>query len=192
MADWPKYINKTKGGPPRRLLVHALNFVQNKDAALDIGAGALNDSIYLLQNGFGKIIALDKVDLSELTTEFEGKAFSFIKDNISDYAFPEKTFDLINAQYFLPFIPAKELGRVMNDAKKSLKHNGIFTGQFFGPRDSWSFQKGVSTHSKTEVEKLLENLDILFFNEEEKDDTTVSGAEKHWHIFHFIAKKVSD
>ena len=192
MADWPKYINKTKGGPPRRLLMYALKFVQNKDAALDIGAGALNDSIYLLQNGFKKVVALDKVDLSELTKDFEVKAFSFIKGSVADYTFPEKTFDLINAQYVLPFIHKEELAGVMDKAKKSLKHNGIFVGQFFGPRDSWSDRAEVSTHSKAEIVKFLENLEVIYFEEEEKDDVTALGPKKHWHIFHFIAKKFSE
>ena len=52
MSHWSQYIAKTKNKSPRPLLVRALSYVKNKNKALDLGAGALNDSRYLLENGF--------------------------------------------------------------------------------------------------------------------------------------------
>ncbi len=49
--NWEEYYRRLKGKPPRPLLVKALAFVGNKHAALDLGAVALNDSIYLLLQG---------------------------------------------------------------------------------------------------------------------------------------------
>jgi len=73
MSLWPQYIEKTKNKPPRRLLVQALGFVKNKNAALDLGAGAFNDTRYLLQAGFKKVIAVDREETVELMQEFDKK-----------------------------------------------------------------------------------------------------------------------
>ena len=50
--DWSKYFNNTKNRPPSRLLVKALEYVENKKNAIDIGGGALKDAKYLLEQGF--------------------------------------------------------------------------------------------------------------------------------------------
>lgn len=59
MADsgWKEYFVNTKDKPPRALLVTALAYVNNRDAAIDLGSGALNDSMFLLKEGFKKVVA---------------------------------------------------------------------------------------------------------------------------------------
>jgi hypothetical protein len=34
------------------------------------------------------------------------------------------------------------------------------------------------------------NMEVILLDEEEKDDKTANGTPKHWHVFHFIAKKL--
>lgn len=189
MNNWSRYINKTKNNFPRPLLVQALDFVENKGSALDIGSGALNDSRYLLGEGFKKVIALDKEGLSPLPEEFNCDAFSFKKCTVEDYNFPINSLDLINAQFILPFVDKRKIDNVTESIKKSLKPRGVFVGQFFGSKDSWSNRKDVQVYSKAEVYNFLDELDILFFNEEEKDVMTPLEKMKHWHIFHFIVIK---
>jgi len=189
MHNWPRYIDKSKNRPPRPLLVRALDFVEDKKSTLDIGAGALNDSRYLLEKGFKQVIALDKEVSSMLIKEFDDKNFIFKKCAAEDYAFPTESFDLINAQFVMPFVPKQKMDKLIKAIKKALKSRGIFTGQFFGPKDSWSNRKDTQVYSRTEVDNFLDELDILFFDEEEKDDRAAFQAMKHWHIFHFIARK---
>jgi hypothetical protein len=38
--------------------------------------------------------------------------------------------------------------------------------------------------------ELLFGLELLEFIEEEKDGMQANGQEKHWHVFHFIARKI--
>lgn len=47
----------------------------------------------------------------------------------------------------------------------------------------------MTHHTRAEAEKLLAPLVVERFYEEERDGTTVSGAPKHWHIFHIVARK---
>jgi len=65
-------------------------------------------------------------------------------------------------------------------------------GQFFGNKDSFNTKKyknRLAFQTKKEVLDILSGFKILEFMEEEKEGKTVSGKQRHWHVFHFIAKK---
>lgn len=51
MAVWEDYFERTKNKPPRPLLLEAVTYVKEKGFALDLGSGALNDSLYLREHG---------------------------------------------------------------------------------------------------------------------------------------------
>jgi len=194
MLNWEQYINHTKNKAPRNLLVRAIEFVKDREAALDLGAGALNDSKYLLKSVFKKVMAVDNEKNSELldeinTNEIYKRTFSFKKTKIEDYNFPLNFFDLINAQFVLPFLKRDKIGEILDKIKNSLKVGGIFTGQFFGVNDSWNNNPDVSVHAEPGVKELLSGLDIIYFQEEEKDGQTAINGQKHWHLFHFIGRK---
>ena len=183
MPNWPEYIKQTENKSTRPLLVEALDYVSNKDTALDLGAGALNDSKYLILLGF-KVIAVDGEELVKIDSD----KFVFNKTKIEAYNFPENTFDLVSAQFVLPFIKREDISRILSDIKKSLKPEGIFTGQFFGDRDSWNKLAHVCVFNNEEVKELLNDFEEILIREEERDGKIASGETKHWHIFHFIVK----
>ena len=87
------------------------------------------------------------------------------------------------------FIQKENIIQVLNDIKESLKDEGIFTGQFFGIKDSWSGREGVSTYAEKEIREFLSGLDIIYFQESEKNGQTANDGEKYWHIFNFIARR---
>lgn len=189
MFDWKEYINMTMNKPPRQLLVMALGFVKNKNVALDLGAGALNESKYLLDCDFKKVIAIDNEENPDLINRINNKAFVFKKMAIEDYNFLKSSSSLINAQFVLPFIKIEKINQIIDNIKNSLEDGGIFVGQFFGTRDSWNNKPGISVYTEKEVNDFLSNLDIVYFQEEEKDGQTAMDGKKHWHLLHFIAKK---
>lgn len=189
MPNWVSYINATKNKQPRQLLVQASEYLINKGAALDLGAGALNESKYLLGLGFKEVVAIDNEKNLNLINEINNSAFVFKKIKIEDYNFPPDYFDLVNAQFVLPFIAQEKIGKVMDDIKNSLTSGGLFVGQFFGTKDSWKSSPDVYVYAESEIKDLLLGLDIVYFQEEEKDGPTAVEGEKHWDIFHFIAKK---
>ncbi len=64
---WANYYNATSSKPPSRLLMRALEYVRkgnNTLTALDLGAGALVDSKFLLDQGF-IVTAVDNSAASE-------------------------------------------------------------------------------------------------------------------------------
>ena len=163
--------------------------MQDKQYALDLGAGALNDSIFLLSEHFEKVIAVDKNSIANgVANTLPRKHFKYVISSFEDFLFQPNTFNLISAQYAIPFINPSDFNRVFNDIKKSIKIDGVFTGQFFGDKDEWRENAKMTFHTKKQVDILLHDLEILEFEEEEVDKFTAMGVMKHWHIFHFIVK----
>ena len=186
---WQEYQSQTAHNKPRALLIQALPYVQEKNAALDLGAGALYDAQYLLNSGFKEVIAVDMTpQFRELDTP-EGARLTYVESSFEQYQFEPNYFDLLSSQYALPFTGQTEFPRIWRDALASLKKNGIFCGQLFGERDEWSHTGSILIHSKEEILTLAGNSQILFLEEVERDSPTAGGTLKHWHYFDLILKK---
>ena len=185
--DWTEYHQLTKDKAPSPLLKEALSFVRNKNTALDLGAGALVDSKFMLSTGFKKVVAVDFVSFEPSIND---PRFIFIKSSFSGYDFPVKEFDLINANFALPFSDPENFNPVWTKMINSLVVGGIFSGQLFGINDGWSTDTSMSFHTIDEVNKLLVDMEVIKLEEVEKDGSIATGGTKHWHIFPLILKRV--
>ncbi len=188
--DWQEHYTDRKNRPVASFLVKATSFLQNKGIAVDLGTGDLVDAQFLLSQGFSKVIAIDKeLPPQALLEQLPKNNFEFIQSPFDEFVFPVKEYDLVNAHYALPFNSPKTFEKVWNGIEQSLATEGVFVGQFFGVRDQWNEQEREFTfHTKSEVEDLFSNMEVLEFEEEEIDRKLASGVVKHWHLFHVIAK----
>ncbi len=187
---WTEHFEQTKNQPPRSLLVEALKFDVKRDEAIDLGSGALNDSMYLLDQDFKHVAALDKEPVAkEIAEKLPKEKFTYIISDFETYSFPVNKFDLVNAHYALPFIKPEVFEKVFHNIVASIKVNGILVGQLFGDRDEWKNNENMNFHTLEEVKAIFSDLEILYFEEEEKEKPTAAGIMKHWHVFHFIARK---
>lgn len=185
--DWETYYKDTENRPPRKELVEGIKFVINKDKALDLGAGALQDSEYLLKQGFNKVVAVDSEP--SIQNRSDDERLQVVISPFEDFDFPTGLFDLVNAQYSLPFTNPQQFERVFASIKNSLKKEGIFIGQLFGDRDGWSQDENMTFLTKEEVTNFIVDMETIKFSEEEKDGKTASGKNKHWHVFNLILRK---
>lgn len=196
METWQEHFEKTKTNPPSAWLESAILLCQERQHALDLGAGSLKDSKFLLSMGFQKVTAIDydpsfknfatKIPRSIL--ELKVKKFEEIK------RLPKGKYDLINASYSLPFTPPPHLPTFLKQIINSLKTGGIFCGNFFGPKDSWTkdsknFQ--LTFLDENTLKELLKDLKLIQFKAREWDGKTTSGESKHWHTFEVIGQKIS-
>lgn len=190
IKDWQKYHQQTKGYFPSPLLVKAMTFVTQKEESLDLGAGGLKDSKYLLSHGFKKVTAVDSETIgAEILLEFLQDNFEYIHLRFEKLAFPTKKYNIITAQYSLPFTSPQTFPSIWNNIKSSLSDSGIFTGQLFGINDEWNKPGTEMTfHTKEQIIDLLEGMEIIELREEETDRQLADGTKKHWHIFHLILK----
>ena len=187
--DWSEFYEITRSKPPRDLLVQALKYVSQKGKVVDIGGGALRDTRHLLKEGFDVVV----IDKSPLVAD-EAKSIANERLHVhitafEDFIFPADTYVLASAMYALPFCEPRHFCELIRKIKSSLQPGGIFCGQLFGDRDEWSNNAKMTFHTIDKAKELLSDMEIISFNEEEKDDTAGKGETKHWHVFHFIARK---
>jgi SAM-dependent methyltransferase len=191
MSDWDNYYKKHTSRKPREQLTRAVALCKEKEFALDLGAGTLIESRFLIEDGFKKVIAVDNSpEVKSFAIGLDKEKFSLVISPFQDFDFQKNKYDLVNAQYSLPFFGPNNFKSFIEKIKDSLKAGGIFVGQFFGTNDGWnSSETSLVFQTKKEAINLLSGLNIIEFNEKEENGQTASGQPKHWHYFDFIAEK---
>ncbi|MSU45258.1 MAG: class I SAM-dependent methyltransferase [Candidatus Zambryskibacteria bacterium] len=191
MTDWKTYYKEHLSRPPSPLLVKALKFCKNKDLALDLGAGTLIESKFLLDSGFKKVVAVDSSpEVETFAKEINDKRLEVSIIQYKDLILLPDSYDLIIAQFALPFYGPTDFELFIGKLISSLKPDGVFAGQFFGNRDDWKVKgKNLAFQTIDEAKRLLKDLKVEVFSEKEAEGTVASGEAKHWHVFHFIAIK---
>jgi tellurite methyltransferase len=185
------YIEARRFDPPRPLLLKAAALVEPKDHALDAGAGALNATKYLLSAGFTYVTALDASPAAQkVAAELPPERVTFVLSRFEDFAFPGDAYDLVNAEFSLPFIAPDNFTSVFTRLLTAVRPGGVFTGQLFGPNDSWNTpESGMSFYPRQDIEGFLRGFELLQLDEENHPGTTKLGEPKHWHIFHILARR---
>lgn len=185
--NWKEFYKLTKDRPPWPLLVKAVSLLSHKEYALDLGCGAGRDTRYLLEQGF-YVTAADSEP--HAIAHLAGSPHDHLRAvNSSFEGFSFETYDLINAQFALPFIPKERFDEVFARVKHALKPGGIFVGQFFGMHDEWNTPGNHMTFlTREQAEELLRGLRIIELNEEDVNSHVADGTPKHWHVFHIIAQ----
>lgn len=182
--NWSEYYKGTAGQPPHPLLLTALLYVPNAGKAIDIGAGALNETRYLLEKGFDITVVDQSHQVEQEAKKMGSEKIRAFTSRFEDFTFPKESYDLAVAMFSLPFLKREDFSAVFEKTKSSLKRRGIFCGQFFGDRDERKLATSRTFHTKEQVLELLKDMEVLSFEEEEK----IKG-EKKWHIFHVVARK---
>lgn len=199
IKSWTPYYQKTLYKNPRALLIQALDFFKNDDfdtkQALDLGAGAGNDTAYLLQNGW-KVWANDAEKKAIEVINFRKDIQPFMHNVILIHkSFSElpwsdlPKFDLIFAGYSLPFATQSEFKQIWTHIIHALRPGGIFAGHFFGPDEglfNWWQKYNMTLFTKEELLNLFKDVRIEYFKEiNEKNEYGV------WdHSFEVILKRV--
>ncbi len=195
--DWKEYYELHADVPHTPNLEKAVDqYCPEPGKALDIGAGSLRDTKFLLAKGF-EVTAVDPSPASfSIAEALNNPSLTFVQEVIGKWNFPEDTLILVNAEDVLFHFSLERLNSIFKKIENSLKTGGVFSGNFLGIHDEWN-QEGASMSflTKNELEDLFKNFDIKKLTEIEKEGTTamseISGIQKtkHWHMFRIIAVK---
>lgn len=157
--------------------------------AIDLGCGNGRDTLAMLEKGW-QVLAVD-VNPDALA-HLEQRVDPALKNKLTllPASFEQvmwwENVMLVNASYSLPFCPPGAFPEVWRQLTQSLKKGGVFYGHLFGVHEGW---KSLILHTKAEVEALLEDFAIESLVEAEFDRLSMSGVEKHWHVFEIWAVK---
>jgi tellurite methyltransferase len=186
--DWGRFYTFTKDSPPWPLLIRAAALAPTNGHALDLGAGAGRDTRYLLEHGF-EVTAVDADPRSAaLLSALPQTHLHVVQSSFEDFTFA--TYDLISAQFALPFIPRSHFAEVFTRLKAALSPSGVFVGQFFGVNDEWNTpDRNMTFLTRAEALDLIRDLETIEFTEEDADGHTADGSPKHWHVFHILGRR---
>lgn len=188
-GNWSPFYEKTRNSPHHALVEEAAAHVTHRGRALDVGAGALRDSKYLLSLGF-EVTALDASEyMIAAAASVDSPNFLAIQSAFADFDFGVAHYDLVSAMYSLPFCEPAEFDPVFERIVESLKVGGVFSGILFGDRDTWATNPEMTFHTRAQAQARLAGLETIKFDEIEEDGETTVGVPKHWHTFHFIVRK---
>lgn len=190
--DFGAYNIAQQGRPVRPLATRAVGawsaFDQMAEPlALELGAGIGIEAAHLAASGF-------RVHTYDVDPGVEGAMLALAESHPIRHRtvrleelteLPEA--DLILSCATLSFVPREGFADLWQLLRNSLRPGGVLAVDLFGRRDDWAGTDGFYP-SRTEVDDLLEGLEVLALDEREHDGRSFAGA-KHWHTFQVIARR---
>jgi tellurite methyltransferase len=188
--SWSEFFKATKDSLHWPLMEKAAGLLGRAGHALDLGAGAGRDTRYLLAQGW-HVTAVDREpEAIALLAELPQENLQPVLSSFEDLNYGREEYDLVSAQFSLPFVPKAHFFTVFSRIKQALKPGGIFAGQFFGTHDEWNRPGNDMTFlTREEVDELLGDMKLIEITEEKRMGGVATGGEKRWHVFHVIAQK---
>lgn len=188
-AVWERFLAATRGQPAWGRLMKAASMFPVPGEALDVGAGAGRDTAYLLGRGW-HVTAVDATAAATKHLRSLGDEHRLSVVHCAAEDFEPATYDLVNAQFSLPFIAPGKFPDTVARLQAAVRSGGIMAATFFGTGDEWNVAGSeINFTTKAEVAAMFRDWQILDFEEIEEDGSTATGGAKHWDVIHVIAKK---
>lgn len=135
----------------------------------------------------GEAEALDRLRRREDLPSDSSDRLRAVRSSFQEAAWPDA--DLVNSSFALPFCPPRAFPGLWRRIERSLRAGGRFSGHLFGDRDGWSGEEEMTFRTRGQVEALLASLEVERLDEIEEDGKTATGKDKHWHLFHIVARR---
>lgn len=178
MDKWGNY-HQMVGEKPNALVAGVLkDYVRGRSAALDLGAGNLRDSKFLLNAGFKRVVAVDK---SEESRFFSTPKIELHIMAIEDYEPPADTFNFVFSCNTLFFVRTSQMKRLFERVLKGLRRGGVFACNLLEEKDEWVTEGApVSGFSETSLAFLCDGFEVIATREVEYEDDHFTPP-KFWH-----------
>jgi SAM-dependent methyltransferase len=162
-AGWTAYYEKLRDRPPRRTLLAALDRFgpPPPDAlAIDLGCGDGRDVTEMLRRGW-RVFAVDAEPeaLRQLQARPlpPGSDVTPIVARLEEVPLPIGV-SLVNSSFAMPLCEPAAFHDLWNRIREELPSGGRFSGQWYGPRDSWA--GGRADRRRDEALGLLDGLEL--------------------------------
>ena len=191
MKKWKAYYERV-GEKPNSLVVETLkDFVVSRSVALDLGAGNLRDSKFILEQGFTRVIA---VDASKESLAFQTNNIELYIMPIQRFTPQKESLDFVSCCNTLFFLTSEQIAEVIQNVKKGLRSGGIFVCNVLGKDDGWVLDgRPVSSFTKDTLISIFQGFNIKETSEGRHTSKTLNehGFEvsKFWHQLSIVVEK---
>jgi SAM-dependent methyltransferase len=193
LKQWKAYHQRV-GDKPNSLVVHTLNdFVgKRRSVSLDLGAGNLRDSKFLLGQGFTRAVA---VDSSEESLAFVVKGIELYIAPIETFTPGKNSLDFAFSCNTLFFLTPAQVADVFRNVLVGLRPGGIFACNVLGQEDDWVvWGENVSSFTEETIVSLCSGFRVLGVNEGRNGGSTVNElgfvVSKFWHQLSIVVQKI--
>lgn len=188
-------LKKSRVTDPHKIFTEATKFITQKNPTiLDVGAGYLNETRYLLERGYS-VTAIDINPLPEELSNFNTTKLCYIQCDFHDYDFEQSSIDFLIAIHALFFVNPQNFNTFFLKLLDSIKPNGLFVGDVLGLHDSWLLdgKRPMTFMTKENILELLrestQTFEVISLKDREWDGIQYDGKVKHWHTIEFIVKR---
>jgi tellurite methyltransferase len=192
-SEWTEYYDEHEGREPRELLIEVLDSFGPGDGlfAVDLGCGAGSDTLAMLERGW-TVFAVDAEDeaierVRRQVPDALADCLTTVVSRMEDVELPPRV-DLVWASFSLFFCRPDAFGGVWRRIGEAIRPGGRFGGELLGDRDTWAPEEDISAFTREKARALFGGFEVERFDEEEEDGQATSG-DKHWHLFHVVARK---
>lgn len=195
-SEWTEYYDEHEGREPREMLLEVLEAfgAGEERSAVDLGCGSGIDTLAMLRRGW-RVFAIDAEEeaIERVRRRIPGTLSSRLTTVVSRMEEVELPtgVDLVWASFSLFFCRPDAFGDVWGRILAAILPGGRFAGELLGDRDTWAPEDDISAFTRDQARSLFTGLEVERFDEEEEDGRATS-EEKHWHLFHAVARKPAD
>jgi tellurite methyltransferase len=191
-SEWTEYYDEHEGREPREMLLEVLDaFAGEEQSAVDLGCGSGIDTLAMLRRGW-RVFAIDAEEeaIERVRRRVPGTIsarLTTVVSRMEDVELPTGV-DLVWASFSLFFCRPDAFGHVWKRIGEAIAPGGRFAGELLGDRDTWAPEDDISAFTREQAAALFDGFEVERFDEEEEDGSATS-EEKHWHLFHAVARK---
>jgi len=187
IVDWEAYYEARLEKPLHPIFERLEPHLPPGGVALELGCGVGAGVLWLLERGF-EVVAVDRDERALEIVEGrlpQGARCRLVLADLADYSPPPA--DVVVAGFSLFFLPRSEFQGFWSRLRTALPPGGLFAGQLLGVDDDWR-TRGYTVHTEDEIRDLFEGFAMLDWEEANRPGKTALGEDKHWHVFHVVAR----
>ena len=186
-TPWASYAQSTHNNAPDDLMLYALNRVRSRRHALDLGAGGMANTRFLLGSGFA-VTAVDSEPSVQEHAKNLSSALSVCITPFDRFDFTPGKFNFVLAAYSLPYSPSESFSHMFGRLRKSLAPKGVFCGTFFGPHyQTNSNAPQMTLHSPAQIRAMLGSWNVHLLRED-MFGSAPFFTRTHHHVIDVVAQ----
>ena len=180
------------GDVPNQLVTGCMqDYVTQREASLDLGAGNLRDSRWLQSKGFTKLVA---VDSCEESSAFVTEGIELHISPIEIFVPERDSFDFAFSCNTLFFLTPSQVADVFKNVLGGLRSGGVFACNVLGEEDDWVVQgRKVSSFTEDTLTAFATGFEVLGVGESKNQSQALDNlgmlVGKFWHQMSIAVRK---